>query len=70
MSELVKLDTTRPDPSKLGPPRIFVEVIREIEGGGILRTRKEISLMLFRQSRVSLGDAAIEECLEEMKLYG
>lgn len=63
-------ETTRPDPAKLGPPRIFVEVIREIEGGGELRTRKEISLEVFHRSRFPVGDYVINECLGEMKLYG
>jgi hypothetical protein len=53
---------------RIGPPRIFVEVIREIDGGGVLQSRKEIGLAEFKQARLSMGDTIINECLEEVNL--
>lgn len=58
----------KPPAKRIGPPRIFVEAIREIDGGGVLRSRKEIGLPEFKQWRISMGDTVINECLEEVNL--
>ena len=54
---------------KVGHPRIFVEVTCEICGTGVLRTVKEIDLACFRDARISIANAAINECLAEMEQY-
>jgi hypothetical protein len=62
--------TDKSQTTKLGHPRIFVEVIREVEGGGALRVRREIDLAVFSQARISVADIAVNECLAEMSQYG
>jgi hypothetical protein len=63
-------DQIAPKP-RLGPPRIFVEVRREVEGGDrAIWTRREIDVAVYRRARISVSDAAIDECLAEAEQYG
>lgn len=54
---------------QLGPPRIFIEVIREIEDGSFVQSRKEIDLVQFQSAKISIADMAINECLAKVAQY-
>lgn len=69
--EPAKPDTT--DCPTLGPPRLFIEVIREIgDTGQFVRTRKEISERVWRDAKYGPSIVANEmnACLLECEQYG
>lgn len=65
-------DTTKPK-TRLGPPRLFIEVIREIDDGSgqYVRSRKEIGERVWRDAKH--GSAIIENeintCFRECEYY-
>jgi len=61
------------EPKFLGPPRIFIEVIREFgETGQYVRSRKEIELRVWRDARhnSAIVENEINSCLREVESYG
>ena len=62
--------TSRPH---LGPPRIFIEVMREIgDTGQFVRSVKEIELRVWRDAKhgAAILTNEMEACLKEVEQYG
>ena len=56
---------------KIGPPRIFVEVMWDVEGADYgYRVRREISLEAFQMASLPILKAVINECLADIKQHG
>ena len=60
-----RLNKTTADPGHTGTPEILI-MVRQVIGGQMIQTIKQIDLNIWRQARVSMADRVIEEGLAEL----